>query len=52
MSRTDQLAARLREAYAKFDPQPEPLVPWTKAAPRKRQAWRAIARAAMVELAR
>ena len=46
MNRTDRLAARLREAYAAHDPQPEPLVPWADAASEKRQAWRVIARAA------
>lgn len=46
MNRTDTLAARLREAYAEYDPAPEPLVPWERATSEKRQAWRVIARAA------
>jgi hypothetical protein len=46
----DQLAAKLREAYADHDETLKPLTPWRSAASEKKDAWRAIARAAMREL--
>jgi hypothetical protein len=52
MTRTDKLARRLREAFAEHEGDADTLVPWSRADTKKKDAWRAIAKAAEAELAR
>ena len=47
MTAVDELAAKMREAYSEHRGDVRPLVPWEQAAPRKKESWRVIAKAAI-----
>lgn len=46
----DRVAIKMREAYAKHTGLHKELIPWDRAAPDGREAWRACARAAIREI--
>ena len=50
MSREEEIAIAMREAYAKFER--DVIVPWSAADPRKKRAWRCCARAALAVVER